>query len=242
MELLTDQTQKENKAINEDMMIHSVTGKAAGSRGAENIRTEGKAYVAIKRTQDLMLSFVALFLLWPLLVFIALLIVIDDPGGGPIFTQVRCGKDNKQFKFYKFRTMVVNAEAEKDKLMESNEMDGPVFKIKDDPRITRIGKFLRRTSLDELPQLVNIIKGQMSIVGPRPPIPEEVKEYDDYQMQRLSVLPGLTCYWQTNPQRYQLSFEEWIELDLKYIKERSYLLDWKLIFKTVRTMLMGHGE
>lgn len=202
----------------------------------------GAAYDVMKRMQDILFSLLALVLLSPVLLLIALLIVIDDPKDGPIFVQTRCGKDGKQFRFYKFRSMVVNAEAVKEQLRKDNEMDGPVFKIKEDPRITRVGKLIRRTSLDELPQLVNIIKGDMSIVGPRPPLPDEVAKYTPHQLQRLTARPGLTCYWQTHPDRYNLSFDEWVALDLKYIEERNLALDWTLICRTVKTVLMGDGE
>lgn len=172
----------------------------------------------------------------------ALLIVLDDPHGGPIFSQYRVGKNGRKFKLYKFRSMVVHAEDNLESLMQQNEMDGPVFKIKKDPRITRIGHFIRKTSIDELPQLFNILKGEMSIVGPRPSLPREVEKYTPYQMQRLLVTPGLTCYWQIQPQRNSLSFEEWVALDIQYIQDRSYWLDWKIIFKTVGAVLTCQGE
>lgn len=172
----------------------------------------------------------------------ALLIVLDDPHGGPIFSQYRVGKNGRKFKLYKFRSMVVHAEDNLESLMQQNEMDGPVFKIKKDPRITRIGHFIRKTSIDELPQLFNILKGEMSIVGPRPSLPREVEKYTPYQMQRLLVTPGLTCYWQIQPQRNSLSFEEWVALDIQYIQDRSYWLDWKIIFKTVDAVLTCQGE
>ena len=121
-------------------------------------------------------------------------------------------------------------------------MDGPVFKMKDDPRITRVGHFIRKTSIDELPQLVNILKGDMSIVGPRPALPREVAQYTPYEWQRLYVTPSLSCYWQIAPHRNQLSFDEWMALDVKYVKERSFLVDWKIIFATFRAVLFGHGE
>jgi len=138
--------------------------------------------------------------------------------------------------------MVPNAESMLDTLLDQNEMDGPVFKIKDDPRITRVGKFIRKTSIDELPQLINIIKGDMSFVGPRPAIPREVEQYDEKALQRLGVMPGLTCYWQIQPKRNSLTFDEWLDLDLKYIKERSFLLDLKIIFKTVGAVFGLEGE
>lgn len=209
-------------------------------RDAELHRKRG--YWVVRRAQDIVFSALALIVLSPVFLILAVAIFIDDPKGSPIFSQPRCGRDGKTFKFYKFRSMCVDAEDKLDALLKDNEMDGPVFKIKDDPRITRVGHFIRKTSLDELPQLWNILKGDMSIVGPRPPLPREVEQYNDYQRQRLYVTPGLTCYWQIQPNRNQLSFEEWLELDLRYIRERSFLVDWKIIFLTVRAVLLGHGE
>ena len=176
------------------------------------------------------------------MLLIALAIYIDDPHGSPIFTQIRCGRDGKPFKFYKFRSMCVDAEDKLAALLENNEMDGPAFKIKDDPRITKIGRMIRKTSLDELPQLWNIFKGDMSIVGPRPALPREVELYDDYQLQRMYVQPGLTCYWQVQPRRNDISFDAWIALDIKYIQERSFWVDWKIIFMTVGAVIRGEGE
>lgn len=201
-----------------------------------------RRYWTLRRVQDIVLSGLLLVVLSPLMLLIALVIYIDDPHGSPIFMQIRCGRDGKPFKFYKFRSMCVDAEKKLDDLLENNEMDGPAFKIKDDPRITRIGRFIRKTSLDELPQLWNIFKGDMSIVGPRPALPREVEQYNDYQRQRLYVQPGLTCYWQIQPQRNSLSFEEWVALDIQYIQDRSYWLDWKIIFKTVGAVLTCQGE
>ena len=189
-----------------------------------------------------MFSSLALVVLSPLMLGIAAAIVIDDPSAGPIFTQERVGRKGKTCKFYKFRSMCPNAEAKLEELLDSNEMDGPVFKMKDDPRITRVGKFIRKTSLDELPQLWNILKGDMSIVGPRPALPREVAQYGPYEKQRLYVTPGLSCYWQIAPHRNDLSFEEWMNLDVKYVQERSFLVDWKIIFLTMRAVLFGHGE
>ncbi len=208
----------------------------------ETVLQNGKKYWLLRRTQDILLSALALLFLWPLMLVVALVIVLDSPGGGSIFTQTRVGRDGKPFSFYKFRTMRPNAEAELDELMHLNEMDGPVFKIKDDPRITRVGKFLRKTSIDELPQLINVLKGEMSIVGPRPGIPREVEQYDDYARQRLLVTPGLTCLWQIQPNRNSLSFDEWVALDVKYINERSFRTDWEIIFKTFGAVLEMNGE
>ncbi len=181
-------------------------------------------------------------MLSPLLLLIAIAIVIDSPGDSPIFTQNRVGRDGKLFKLFKFRTMCPDAEEQLEELLSQNQMDGPVFKIKGDPRITRVGGFLRRTSLNELPQLLNVLRGDMSIVGPRPALPREVEQYNDYQRQRLYVTPGLSCYWQIAPHRNDLSFDEWVALDLKYIQERSFWVDWKIIFMTVYAMLRKYGE
>lgn len=202
----------------------------------------GRGYLLAKRIQDIVLSALALLVLSPVLAVIALLIVLDDPSAGPFFSQIRYGKDGRLFRFYKFRTMCADAETQQEVLQKYNEMQGPTFKIKEDPRITRFGKILRRTSLDELPQLINVLKGEMSLVGPRPPLPNEVAEYTPYQRQRLLVQPGLTCFWQVHPDRYNLPFGKWVELDLQYIQERSFWWDWKIIFLTVRCILRGEGE
>ena len=182
----------------------------------ENLR-DHRLYWIGRRTQDVILSSLALVVLSPVMLATAIAIVVDDPSAGPVFSQERIGRNGKPFKFYKFRSMCPNAEAKLDDLLDQNEMDGPVFKIKDDPRITRVGKFIRKTSLDELPQLWNILKGDMSIVGPRPALPREVEQYGDYEKQRLYVTPGLSCYWQIAPLRNDLSFEEWMDLDVKYV-------------------------
>ncbi len=195
-----------------------------------------------RRIQDIMFSTIALLVLWPLILICAILIVIDSPGAGPFFVQDRVGRNGKIFRFIKLRTMKPGAESMLDSLLDQNEMEGPVFKIKNDPRITRVGKILRKTSIDELPQLFNVLKGDMSIVGPRPAIPREVEQYTAYQLQRLYVTPGLTCYWQIQPRRNDLSFDEWVELDLKYIRERSFVTDWKIIFKTFGAVLGMNGQ
>lgn len=203
---------------------------------------EDRVYWAVRRAQDILLSSLALVVLSPLLLVTYAAIWIDSPGARPIFTQQRVGRNGKLFKMYKFRTMCPDAEQKFKDLMEHNEKDGPVFKMKNDPRITRVGKFLRKTSIDELPQLFNVLKGEMSIVGPRPALPREVTQYTAYEWQRLYVTPGLSCYWQIAPHRDQLSFEEWMDLDIKYVHERSFQVDWKIIFRTFRSMLFGHGE
>lgn len=208
----------------------------------EEILQRDRKYWRIRRTQDVILSLMALLILWPFMLIIALVVVIDSPGASPIFVQKRVGRDGKEFKFYKFRSMRPNAEAAQDELMDKNEMDGPVFKIRDDPRITRVGKFIRRASIDELPQMWNILRGDMSIVGPRPGLPREVEQYDSYARQRLLITPGLTCYWQIQPNRNDLNFNKWVELDVKYICERSFRTDWKIILKTFGAVFGMNGQ
>lgn len=202
---------------------------------------QDRRYWVIRRIQDIVFSIIAMVLLCPLMIVVALCIFIDDPKGSPIFSQNRCGRDGKTFRLYKFRSMCVNAEQMLDGLRDENEADGPAFKIKNDPRITRIGSFIRKTSIDELPQLFNVLKGDMSIVGPRPPLPAEVEQYNEYQKQRLYVTPGLTCYWQIQPNRNNVKFDDWIDLDIKYIKERSLRNDWKIMLKTVRVIVKREG-
>ena len=199
-------------------------------------------YCRFKRLQDIVLSLGALLVLWPFLLLVALIIVIDSPGASPLFCQQRIGRDGKAFTFYKFRSMRPNAEGELESLLQFNEMQGPTFKIKEDPRITRFGKFIRKTSIDELPQLWNVLRGEMSLVGPRPALPREVEQYTGDDFRRLSVTPGLTCYWQIQPNRNDLTFEEWLALDLKYIEDRSFATDWKIILATFGAVIGMTGE
>lgn len=196
-------------------------------------------YRFLKRTGDILISLFGLIVLSPVLAVVALLIWLEDRGP-VIFTQERNGLNNRIFKMYKFRSMVINAAALRSEMEKYNELDGPAFKMKHDPRITRIGRFIRKTSLDELPQLVNILLGQMSLVGPRPLPTYETAQCNDYQMQRLLVKPGLTCYWQISG-RSDITFDEWIEMDLKYIREASALTDLKILFQTARAVLTGKG-
>lgn len=189
-------------------------------------------YSVTKRLIDIVGSLCGIILLSPLFLIVAILIKLEDPKGKVFFAQERNGRYPKTFKMYKFRSMVHNAEELLKDLMDRNEQTGPVFKINDDPRITKVGKFIRKTSIDELPQLFNVLKGDMSLVGPRPPIPHEVDQYNSYQMQRLAVKPGLTCIWQVSG-RNNIGFDEWVEMDIEYIKTRNLWLDIKLIFKTV---------
>lgn len=207
----------------------------------EDILRHRAKYWIIRRAQDIVLCLLALAFLWPVMALTALAIMIDNPHAGPIFVQDRVGRDGKIFRFYKFRSMIPNAESQLDDLIDQNEMNGPVFKIKDDPRITKVGRFIRKTSIDELPQIFNILKGDMTIVGPRPALPREVEQYDAYEMQRLYVTPGLTCYWQIQPHRNDMSFEEWLELDLQYIRKSSVIDDWKIIIKTFGAVLGMNG-
>lgn len=195
-----------------------------------------------KRTFDLVVSLLALLILSPFLLIIYIFIFIDDPHGSPIFRQKRVGRHGKLFTMYKFRTMVCNAEELKKQLETQNEMDGPVFKIKNDPRITRMGHFLRTTSIDEILQLVNVVKGDMSLVGPRPPLPDKVAKYDDYQKLRLVVTPGLTCIWQTASDRNDIPFDEWVEMDIDYIEHRTMLMDLKVLFKTALVVITREGR
>ena len=190
-----------------------------------------KGYLFFKRVIDILGSIVGLILFLPISFLISIAIKIEDPKGKILFCQERVGINNKTFKMYKFRSMVSNAEELLKDISELNEMDGPVFKIKEDPRITKVGKFIRKTSLDEIPQFFNILKGDMTLVGPRPPLVCEVDNYGDYEMQRLAVKPGLTCYWQIGG-RNSIDFKKWVELDLKYIEERNIFVDIKIIFKT----------
>ena len=192
---------------------------------------EFSLYEVIKRLIDVVCSFLGVLVLSPLFIIIA--IIIKTTSKGPVFfSQRRVGKNGKEFYMYKFRSMVVNAEELKEKLSAQNEMSGPMFKMKDDPRVTKVGKFIRKTSIDELPQLWNVLKGDMSLVGPRPSLPKEVAQFEDWMYKRLEVKPGLTCYWQVSG-RNNIDFEDWMKLDVKYVKERNLWIDIKLIFKTV---------
>lgn len=222
--------------------IKPIAEESAKLLDRETILHRDRHYWILRRFQDVLFSLLALLVLWPFMLIVALAIVIDSPGAGPVFSQTRVGRDGKEFTFYKFRSMYPDAEQRLEELLQFNEMDGPAFKIADDPRITRVGRFIRKTSIDELPQLWNIFKGDMSIVGPRPPLPREVALYDDRARQRLLIQPGLTCYWQIQPYRNKLNFDEWVDLDVKYINERSFLTDWKIIFKTFGAVFGMNGE
>ncbi len=204
--------------------------------------SEKKIYSFFKRVFDIIFSAVALVVLFLPLIVIAVIIVIDSPGASPVFSQMRVGKNGKEFKFYKFRSMVPKAENMLGELLPQNEMEGPAFKIKEDPRTTRFGRFIRKTSIDELPQFWNVLKGDMSLVGPRPPLPREVEFYSEHHHKRLCITPGITCYWQVQPKRNSISFDDWVELDLKYISERSFITDIKILFKTIGAVCGMEGE
>lgn len=196
-------------------------------------------YKAVKRLFDIVASLTALIILSPIFLITAVAILMED--GGPVFfVQLRAGRDMKPFKMYKFRSMFKNAEELFKQMQEQNEQTGHAFKIKNDPRITKVGRFIRKYSIDELPQLINILKGDMSIVGPRPILPFQMEECNEYQRQRLIVRPGLTCYWQIGG-RSDIEWDEWVELDLQYIKDMSVVTDAVMIAKTIPAVFKGEG-
>ncbi|NGY77510.1 multidrug MFS transporter [Priestia megaterium] len=199
------------------------------------VENEKVTYLILKRTIDIVGASLGLTLLSVLFLLIALIIKIEDPKGPVFFSQKRIGKNEKEFKMFKFRSMVTDAEEKLQELLKRNEASGAMFKMKDDPRITKIGKFIRKTSIDELPQLWNVLKGDMSLVGPRPPLPREVAEYTMHDKQRLLVQPGCTGLWQVSG-RSNIGFEDMVKLDVFYIKHRSIIFDLKIIFKTVRVL------
>jgi exopolysaccharide biosynthesis polyprenyl glycosylphosphotransferase len=210
------------------------------AKAAKKLETR-YGYRFVKRAFDIAFSLLVIILFgW---VYIITAIAIKRDSEGPVlFNQERIGKDGRPFKMYKFRSMYTDAEDRLESLRDLNEKDGPVFKIKDDPRITHVGHFIRKTSIDELPQFFNVLKGDMSIVGPRPALAREVCQYTPYQHQRLLIKPGITCYWQTRRNRDDISFDEWVGLDLLYIKKCSAWADFKLIVQTVGVVLTAQGN
>lgn len=197
-------------------------------------------YHSVKRVFDFLAATCGLIILSPLMLVIAILIKIEDHG--PVFyKQIRVGKNGKKFKMYKFRSMFVNADQILEKLKEQSDVEGPMFKMKKDPRVTKIGHFIRKHSLDELPQFFNVIKGDMSLVGPRPPLPAEVAEYSDYDKQRLYVIPGCTGLWQAT-ERNEVGFNEMVQLDIEYIKKADFLFDLWIIWKTIEVMVKPNGS
>ncbi|EGP4765334.1 sugar transferase [Enterococcus faecium] len=215
---------------NEKFEIHEQT----------HLNTSNFLLGGVKRFIDISVSILGLILLFVPFIFVALLIKIDDPKGPIFFCQTRIGLLGKPFILYKFRTMSVGAEDQLSELIEENEIQGPMFKMKHDPRVTRIGSVLRKLSIDEFPQLLNVLKGDMSIVGPRPALPQEVEQYSDYHRLRLLVKPGCTGLWQVSG-RNNLHFEEMIELDLTYIDKGSFLLDIEIMIKTVLVIITQDG-
>ncbi|WP_431090041.1 sugar transferase [Paenibacillus sp. 8b26] len=219
----------EAEALSASVEVYSV------AHGLE--RRQGlSVYPFVKRSMDIMLSFIGLIVLCPVFLLVILLIKLEDPRGSALFYQVRIGKNGRPFRMIKFRSMVSDAEDRLSALLLENEIEGAMFKMRDDPRITRIGRFLRRTSIDELPQLLNVLRGQMSLVGPRPPLPREVHDYTVRDKLRLTVTPGCTGLWQISG-RNHLSFNQMVELDLEYISRRSLRTDIIIMLKTFRVLL-----
>lgn len=203
-----------------------------------NLDYQDKRYIyrGSKRIFDFVASLFGLIILSPLFLIVAIAIKIEDPKGPVFYSQVRLGKKQSPFKMYKFRSMIVDADKHLKELLSENEVDGAMFKMKEDPRVTRVGQFIRKYSIDELPQLVNVLLGNMSLVGPRPPLPREVQEYTEYDKQRLEVKPGCTGLWQISG-RNDVSFHEMVELDLQYIAKRGFLFDIYILFKTVAVFI-----
>ena len=216
-------------------------GRTQVERAQSHMVKKKYFYSFVKRLFDIIASLIGSIVLIPVTLIVGLAIKLED--GGPIFfRQERLTKDGKPFKLIKFRSMVVNAEALRDSLESQNEMDGPVFKIKNDSRITKVGHFIRKTSIDELPQVFNVLKGDISVVGPRPPLRREVEQYDEKARRRLEVKGGLTCLWQIQPHRNALTFDEWVDLDIEYIEKRSLWLDFVIILKTFGVLFTAQGE
>ncbi|MEV5111688.1 MULTISPECIES: sugar transferase [Bacillus] len=219
--------------------VSSGTVKKQRLLAAEEVNQNG-LYLFTKRFMDIFGSLCGLILLSPVFFIVAVLIKLEDPKGPIFFKQIRIGKNEKEFGMYKFRSMVTDAEDRLRDLLEHNEVSGAMFKMKDDPRVTKIGKFIRKTSIDELPQLLNVIKGDMSLVGPRPPLLREVEKYTSYDKQRLLVIPGCTGLWQVT-ERNSVGFKEMVELDLEYINKRGLIYDVKIILKTILVMVKSNG-
>ncbi|EOP63415.1 sugar transferase [Bacillus cereus] len=215
--------------------VSSGTVKEQEVLAAEEVN-QNRLYLFMKRLMDMFGVLCGIILLSFVFVIVAILIKLEDPKGPVFFKQIRVGKDGKEFGMYKFRSMVTDAEERLKDLLQHNEVSGAMFKMKEDPRVTKIGKFIRKTSIDELPQLLNVLKGEMSLVGPRPPLPREVKEYTSYDKQRLLVTPGCTGLWQVT-ERNSVGFTEMVELDLEYIRNRNIFYDIKIILKTVKVLL-----
>ncbi|MGF7046291.1 lipopolysaccharide/colanic/teichoic acid biosynthesis glycosyltransferase [Paenibacillus sp. DS2015] len=221
---------------NETDVLVAVTGEFYAQTSTSSQANKSYLfYHVVKRLMDMSFSLLGIIVLSPLFLIISLLIKMEDPRGSMFFYQTRVGKNERMFRMYKFRSMVSDAEEQLDLLLEKNEISGAMFKMKEDPRITRIGRFIRKTSIDELPQLVNVLRGEMSLVGPRPPLPREVDEYSSYDKQRLAVTPGCTGVWQVSG-RNNLDFNQMVELDLRYIENRGVVLDLSIMLKTVKVL------
>lgn len=214
----------------------NLTGK-----GQVTVLKDRKIYFTVKRIFDIVASLAGMLLLSPVFILTAIAIKCEDSKGSVVFAQERVGKDGKIFIMYKFRSMYHDAEARLAELKSKNEVDGPFFKMRYDPRITKVGRIIRKYSIDELMQLVNVFKGDMSVVGPRPALPDEVAKFDEaFAKIKLSVKPGLSCYWQING-RSNLKFEQWVEFDKKYVREMGILTDLKIILLTIPAVIRGDG-
>lgn len=222
------------------MMSQNSNLHVKARRPSVHVENLSPVYLGGKRIFDILASAAGLIILAIPFLIIGLIIKLDDPKGGVFYSQIRLGKDGKEFRMWKFRSMVANADQMVDKLMEQNEIEGAMFKIKDDPRITHIGAFIRKYSIDELPQLFNILNGDMSLVGPRPPLPREVADYTEYDKQRLAVIPGATGLWQVSG-RSDVDFDEMVDLDIEYINTASWWNDIKILFRTVYIMIRPNG-
>ncbi|MEK5204719.1 sugar transferase [Bacillus sp. FSL R10-2789] len=221
------------------MKVSGETVKKQELLAAEEVNQKW-LYLFMKRLMDVVGALCGLIFLSPFFLIVALLIKLEDPKGPILFKQTRVGKNEQEFGMYKFRSMVTDAEEKLKDLLQHNEVSGAMFKMKDDPRVTKIGKFIRKTSIDELPQLLNVLKGDMSLVGPRPPLLREVKEYTSYDKQRLLIRPGCTGLWQVT-ERNSVGFKEMVELDLEYINKRGIIYDIRIILKTIQVMIKSNG-
>ncbi len=241
----------DSSLIKEETAITTLENPDSGIANVENIQysevpdtfvvtpvalDESKYYLVLKRTFDIICSFLGILVLSPLLIILAIIIKMEDRKASIFFAQDRVGLNGKRFRMYKFRSMVSDAEERLNNLLQHNEIAGAMFKMSNDPRVTKVGRFIRKTSLDELPQLWNVLLGDMSLVGPRPPLPREVAEYTSYDLQRLSVTPGCTGLWQVSG-RSNIGFKEMVDLDILYIKSRTFMMDLKIIIKTVGVMV-----
>lgn len=236
------------RGVSHDMLHRGVSRSVSLSN--RNTKTDdwgkrptwNRGFLAVKRLADIVFSAAWLVAFSWLYLIVAIAIKIDDPKGTVFFKQKRVGRNGREFTMLKFRSMYSDAEERLKDLAKHNEKDGPVFKMKNDPRVTRVGRFIRKTSIDEIPQFINVLRGDMSIVGPRPALSREVAQYDEWQRRRLQVKPGLTCYWQTSPSRDDVSFDDWMSMDLQYIEDASVATDLKLMVRTAGVMLTGQGE